>query len=131
MNLSKVFAKKPEVKSVVIADDVATIRTIVTSVFRKADYQTFEARNGDEVLSLARAHKPQLIVLDLQMGNRGGMSAIDELLLDEDLKRIPVVVLSGEKDPAIIALVRDKANVTDYIIKDHLPNVITSLEKHV
>jgi len=59
------------------------------------------------------------------------MSAIDELLLDEDLKRIPVVVLSGEKDPAIIALVRDKANVTDYIIKDHLPNVITSLEKHV
>jgi two-component system sensor histidine kinase/response regulator len=131
MNLSKVFAKKPEVKSVVIADDVTTIRTIVTSVFRKADYQTFEARNGDEVLSLARAHKPQLIVLDLQMGNRGGMSAIDELLLDEDLKRIPVVVLSGEKDPAIIALVRDKANVTDYIIKDHLPNVITSLEKHV
>lgn len=125
------FAKKSDKKKVVVADDVATIRTIVSSVFKKADYQTFEARNGDEVVSLSREHKPQMIVLDLQMGSRGGVSAIDELLLDEELKRIPVVVLSGEKDPAIIKQIRDKANVTDYIIKDQLPNVIQSLEKHV
>lgn len=131
MNLSKIFNKKSDNKTVIVADDVATIRTIVSTVFKKANYQTFEARNGDEVISLAREHKPQLIVLDLQMGSRGGMSAIDELLLDEDLKRIPVVVLSGEKDPAVIEHVRDKANVTDYIIKDQLPNVIQSLEKHV
>lgn len=132
MNLSKMFSnKKTEKKKAIVADDVATIRTIVTSVFKKADYQTFEARNGDEVLSLARTHSPQIIVLDLQMGSRGGVSAIDELLLDDDLKRIPVVVLSGEKDPAIIEQIRDKANVTDYIIKDQLPNVIKSLEKHV
>lgn len=133
MNLSKMFGNKKnaENKKVVIADDVATIRTIVSSVFKKAGYQTFEARNGDEVLSLARTNTPQLIILDLQMGNRGGVSAIDELLLDDDLKRIPVVVLSGEKDPTIIEQVRDKANVTDYIIKDQLPNVIKSLEKHV
>ena len=132
MNLSKMFASKAtDKKKVVVADDVATIRTIVTGVFKKAGYQTFEARNGDEVLSLARANDPQLIVLDLQMGSRGGVSAIDELLIDDDLKRIPVVVLSGEKDPAIIEQVRDKANVTDYIIKDQLPNVIKSLEKHV
>ena len=130
MNLSKIFAKKPVIKKVIIADDVATIRTIVISVFKKAQYQTFEARNGDEVLSLARTHKPQLIVLDLQMGSRGGMSAIDELLLDEELKRIPVVVLSGEKDPKLIEQIKAKTNVTDYIIKDHLPNVISSLEKH-
>lgn len=131
MNFSKIFAKKTETKKVIVADDVATIRTIVSSVFKKAKYQTFEARNGDEVLSLARTHKPQLIVLDLQMGSRGGISAIDELLLDDDLKRIPVVVLSGEKDPKLIEQVKTKANVTDYIIKDQLPNVISSLEKHV
>jgi CheY-like chemotaxis protein len=131
MSLTKIFAKKPKSKKVIVADDVATIRTIVSSVFRKAEYQTFEARNGDEVLSLARTHKPQLIVLDLQMGSRGGMSAIDELLLDDDLKRIPVVVLSGEKDPKLIERVKAKANVTDYIIKNQLPNVISSLQKHV
>ena len=130
MNLSKIFAKKPVVKKVIIADDVATIRTIVSSVFKKAQYQTFEARNGDEVLSLARTHKPHLIVLDLQMGSRGGMSAIDELLIDDTLKHIPVVVLSGEKDPKLIEQIKAKTNVTDYIIKDHLPNVISSLEKH-
>ncbi|MBT5833120.1 MAG: response regulator [Candidatus Latescibacteria bacterium] len=131
MTLSKIFNKKPDEKTVIVADDVATIRTIVSTVFKKAGYKTFEARNGDEVLSLAREHKPQIIVIDLQMGSRGGISAIDELLLDEELKRIPVVVLSGEKDPKIIEQVRGNANVTDYIIKDQLPNVIKSLEKHV
>lgn len=131
MNLSKFFDKKKAGKSVIIADDVATIRAISSSVFKKAGYQILEARNGDEVLTQARAHKPNLIVLDLQMGNRGGVSAIDELLLDDDLKHIPVVVLSGEDDPTIINQIKAYANVTDYIVKNQLPNVIESLKKHV
>lgn len=131
MNLSRIFAKKEDNKKVIIADDVATIRTISGSVFKKANYQILEARNGDEVLTLARAHKPNLIVLDLQMGNRSGISAIDELLLDDDLKHIPIVVLSGEDDPNTIKQIKAYANVRDYIIKSHLPNVIESLKKHV
>ena len=131
INLSKMFAKKPAEKSVIVAEDVATIRSIVCSVFKKAGYHPYEARNGDEVLTLAREHKPQIIILDLQMGSRGAISTIDELLLDDQLKAIPVVILSGEKDPAIIDRLKGKPNVTDYIIKSHLPTVISSLEKHI
>ena len=71
-----------------VADDVATIRTIVSSVFRPAEYRVLEARNGDEVVAMSRVHRPDLIVLDLQMGNRDGLSAIDELLMDDDLYSI-------------------------------------------
>lgn len=131
MNLSKILGKKEQKKTVIVADDVATIRTIVGSVFKKANYQIFEARNGDEVVNLARAHKPNIIVSDLQMGSRGGLSAIDELLLDDDLKHIPVVVLSGESTSELIEQVKAKSNVIDYIQKDHLPNVISGLRKHV
>ena len=103
---------------------------IVSAVFRKAGFTTFEARNGDEVLSQARHHKPNIIVLDLQMGSRGGQSAIDELLLDPDLVNIPVIVLSGEKDPAVIEQVKSNPNVIDYITKDSLPEVTQKLERH-
>lgn len=131
MNLSNLFSKKKETKTVIIADDVATIRTIAGGVFKKAGYQIFEARNGDEVLSLARTNKPTLIVMDLQMGSRGGISTIEELLLDDTLKTIPVVIISGEKDPGIIEQVTSHANVINYIIKDKLPQVIQELEKHL
>ena len=114
-----------------VADDVATIRTIVSSVFRPAEYRVLEARNGDEVVAMSRVHRPDLIVLDLQMGNRDGLSAIDELLMDDELQAIPVVVLSGEMDSNKIEQVESKANVIDFIAKDHLPNVLENLRKHV
>jgi CheY-like chemotaxis protein len=134
MNLSDLFSKtnpKREPRTVIIADDVATIRTIAGSVFKKAGCQIIEARNGDEVIQLSRTNKPHLIVMDLQMGSRGGVSAIEELLLDSTLKDIPVIILSGTKDPQVISQVKSYANVIDYIVKDHLPLVIQGLEKHV
>jgi len=132
MNLGGLFSskKKSEPQCVLVADDVATIRTIVSSVFRKAEYRVVEARNGDEVITLSREHKPDLIVLDLQMGSRDGLSAIDELLEDGDLQAIPVIVLSGETDLDRVELVKSRANVIDFITKDHLPNVIENLQKH-
>ena len=130
-NTMNLFSKKSQDKCVLIADDVATIRAIVSGPFKKAKYRIVEARNGDEVISSARTHHPNLIVLDLQMGNRGGVSALDELLLDRELGRIPVVVLSGETDETIIKRVKNKSNVVDYISKDNLTQVIENLEKHV
>lgn len=127
----KIFSKKIKASCVLIADDVATIRTIVSGPFKKAEYRIVEARNGDEVLSFARSHNPDLIVLDLQMGNRGGVSALEELLLDPNLAQVPVVILSGEKDETIINSVKNKDNVIDFIGKDNLTQVIENLQKHV
>jgi len=129
--MMKLFSKKPTDQCVLIADDVATIRTIVSGPFKKAKYRIVETRNGDEVVSFSRAHNPNLIILDLQMGNRGGASALDELLLDPKLAQIPIVVLSGEKDETIIQNVKNKDNVVDFISKDNLTQVIENLQKHV
>ena len=127
----KLFSKKPKDQCVLIADDVATIRTIVSGPFKKAKYRIIEARNGSKVVSFAREHHPDLIVLDLQMGGQDGVSALDELLLDRHLARIPVVVLSGETDTTIIKRAKNRANVVDYIGKENLTQVIENLEKHI
>lgn len=127
----KIFAKRPKDQCVLIADDVATIRTIVSGPFKKAKYRIVEARNGDEVVSFTRSHRPDLIILDLQMGSRGGVSTLDELLLDRHLATIPVVILSGEKDTTIIKRAQNKDNVVDYISKDNLTQVIEGLGKHI
>ena len=127
----KIFAKRPKDQCVLIADDVVTIRTIVSGPFKKAKYRIVEARNGDEVVSFTRSHRPDLIILDLQMGSRGGVSTLDELLLDRHLATIPVVILSGEKDTTIIKRAQNKDNVVDYISKDNLTQVIEGLGKHI
>ena len=65
------------------------------------------------------------------MGSRGDVSALDELLLDRELAKIPIVILSGEKDTTIIKRAQNKTNVVDYISKDNLTQVIENLEKHI
>ena len=129
-----ILLKSPETsnpKKVIVADDVITIRTIVGKVFKKAEYQVLEATNGQEVIDLAKTQSPDLIVMDLRMAGRDGLSAIYELQMTKDLGQIPIVILSGETDQKVVEKVKSFSNVITFIQKDHLSHVIQELEKHV
>ena len=78
MNLSSLFSKQKQ-RTVSSADDVATIRMIVASVFRKVGLEIIETRNGEEVLVMVKAHPPDLIVLDLHMGIKDGITTLNYL----------------------------------------------------
>ena len=79
---------------VLICDDDALVREVVKTMLTGAGYRVWTASNGSEVLALARAVKPDVIVLDLLMPGIGGREAAANLKRDAETADIPIVILS-------------------------------------
>ncbi|MGE0847094.1 MAG: response regulator [Flavobacteriaceae bacterium] len=58
-------------------------------------YDTVETRNGIEALDLARKHRPDLILMDIQLPEVSGLEVTKWLKEDDDLCAIPVVAVTA------------------------------------
>jgi CheY-like chemotaxis protein len=84
----------------VVENDPGT-RDVLGTLLRQEGYSAREARDGREALASLRAGpKPDCILLDLLMRGMGGRQFRAEQLRDPNLRRIPVLVLSGEPGAA-------------------------------
>jgi CheY-like chemotaxis protein len=82
-------------KKILVVDDELDMRTFVCSLLGTCGYKTIVTTNGLEGIQKARKAKPELIVLDVMMPKEGGIQMYRELKTDDDLKHIPVIMLSG------------------------------------
>ena len=74
--------------------------------------------NGEEVLKVARARKPDLMLLDLVMPIKNGFEVLTELQQDKKYKGIPVIVLSNLGQDSDMAKAKALGAV-DYFIKSN------------
>ncbi len=81
-----------------VIDDDADLREIYLLNLNRENFDAVLAKDGNEGLSIIREHKPDAIILDLQMPNKNGFEVLAELSTDRDLKTIPVVILSNADD---------------------------------
>ena len=58
-------------------------------------YQTIQTSNGLEALDLARLHRPDLILMDIQLPEISGLEVTKWLKEDDELSRIPVIAGDG------------------------------------
>jgi DNA-binding response OmpR family regulator len=82
-------------KKVLVVDDEEDVRTFLETVLAKHGYDVITAANGVEGLKLAREAKPALITLDLMMPKQSGTDMYRNLQKNEELVKIPVIVISG------------------------------------
>ena len=82
-------------KKILTVDDDPDIIAFVKTVLEENGYMPLVARNGEAGLSMVRDEKPALVILDVLMPKQSGIRMYREMKFDEDLKDIPVVVLSG------------------------------------
>jgi CheY-like chemotaxis protein len=82
-------------KKILIIDDEPDIITFVSAVLEENGYASTSAKDGVEGLEVLRKEKPDLVLLDLMMPKKSGISMFQELRKDEDLRNIPVVVVTG------------------------------------
>ncbi|HYC59930.1 MAG TPA: response regulator [Thermoanaerobaculia bacterium] len=94
--------------SILVVDDDPSIRKMVIAALRReATAYTFaEAANGREALDAMRDQNPDVVVLDLMMPIVSGWDVLRERADDDELRKIPVIVVSANRDPEVATAVQ-------------------------
>jgi CheY-like chemotaxis protein len=82
-------------KRILVVDDELDMRTFITTLLETSGYKPIIAVNGEDGILKAREKKPAAIILDVMMPREGGIQMYRELKNDEELKDIPVIMLSA------------------------------------
>lgn len=84
---------------VLVADDDPTFRTVMAETLRDAGYDAVTVSNGAEALQyLHRSPPPVSIIVDVTMPVMDGWTFLSERSRDQELRSIPVIVVSGQAD---------------------------------
>ena len=88
---------------VLIVDDSAAIRKILQRVLRQTDVaigQVHEAGDGIEALEALKTKRVGLILSDINMPNMDGIQLLGEIKSQEELKKVPVIMVTTEGSQA-------------------------------
>ena len=107
--------------TLLVVDDEKQNRLLLTELF-EGEYKIIQAKNGLQALELARAHAPDLILLDVLMPEMDGMAVIRALKRDDATRHIPVIFITALDSAADEELGLDLGAV-DYIAKRFHPPI--------
>jgi CheY-like chemotaxis protein len=95
---------------ILIVDDSLTIRIALRRLLGLLDSELVltEADDGAKGLALMQAQRPDLVLADLNMEPMNGLEMIERMRADASLAQTPVVVISSEGDPEVLAELKKK-----------------------
>ncbi len=99
-----------------IDDNPANLQLVARMLELRPGITILVAQQGGQGLELAQAHRPDLILLDLQLPDLSGEQVLQRLLDDPATARIPVVIFSADATPGQQTRLR-AAGATDYLTK--------------
>ena len=86
---------KPKVPLILIVDDSDITRASLTRLFDEYNCKTESCEDGLFGIQKAIAHRPDIIILDILMPNLDGIKTLQIKKVIDEVKQIPVIVLSG------------------------------------
>lgn len=116
-------------KNILIVDDSSTMRKIVTRCLRQAGLefdQILEAGDGQEALQVLVDQSVDLVLSDINMPNMDGLTFLKEKAANDDIKDIPVVMISTESGADIIGEAKALGAVGS-IKKPFTPDVVNQI----
>lgn len=108
-----------------VVDDEIEICDFVKSFFSERDFDVYTAHNGDEAVALVRANMPQIVLLDMKMPVKDGMSTLKELC---EMQNSPKIIMVTAVDDVDKMQTAKECGAVEYITK---PLVLEDLEKSV
>ena len=94
------------VQTILVASDAPTVRREVEAVISGPDVEVHSVTSGPEVVAFVAEQSPDLVIVDMQMGNMGGMAVTLELRLEESydaVSHIPVLMLLDRRPDVFLA----------------------------
>lgn len=88
-------------------EDVPSIQVVTRIALEKlGGFRILSCASGAEALAQVRQFDPDMILLDLELPQMDGLELLQQLAQLIDLQRIPVVLLTGRKEPVQLADLR-------------------------
>lgn len=118
-----------EKKTILIIDDSNTNVVLLEAILSTKGFETMTALSVKEAKLLIKKNKPDLILLDLLMPEISGFDFLEELESNEDLKVIPVIIVSALTDDLNIKKTR-KMGAVEFIKKPvNINTLVTVVEE--
>ncbi|MBF0476640.1 MAG: response regulator [Deltaproteobacteria bacterium] len=97
-----------ETKTILVVEDNEINMKLVKTLLTIKNYIVLEAGDGEKGIELARIHKPDLILMDIQLPGMDGLTATQAIKSEADLSCIPIVALTshamrGDEERALAA----------------------------
>lgn len=88
-------------KKILIIDDEPDVLTFIGTLLRKNGYDVIEACDGVEGMKKVIDERPDLVCLDLLMPEKTGIKMYHEMRKDQELKKVPVIMVTGFMAPKV------------------------------
>jgi DNA-binding response OmpR family regulator len=112
-------------RKILVVDDESDICDFVKNFFTERGYDVLTAQSGEDAIDIAKAQKPELILLDIKMKGMDGIAALKHLKgIDKD-RRVIMVTALEDQDKMDEAL---RLGACDYVTK---PLMLDYLERTV
>lgn len=113
----------PKGKTILVVDDSATVRKLISSKLEKCGHHVLTAVDGVEAMEVIESVVPDLVLLDITMPRMDGYSVCKLIRAKESVKNVPVVMISG-KDGFFDKVRGRMAGTTGYITKPFGPETL-------
>lgn len=103
---------------VLVVDDNINFLQLAQMALGTDDYEVFTATDGQDGLEQARILKPDIILMDVMMPRVSGLEMMRMLLAEEELKDIPVLVMTASHfDPSTEQVFKQERNIKGFLQK--------------
>ncbi|TLS36695.1 response regulator [Pseudalkalibacillus caeni] len=85
-------------KKILIVDDQYGIRILLNEIFQKEGYETYQAANGVQALSIVKSEDPQLVILDMKIPGMDGLEILKRIKEMETKAQVIIMTAYGELD---------------------------------
>lgn len=121
-------------KKILFIEDESALQKTFGEILGKEGYEVTPALDGELGIKLAKAKKPDLILLDLILPKINGFDVLKQLKADEETKEIPVIVLTnlegiGDVDKVIEAGAMTYLVKAQYSLEEVVEKIRTSLSR--
>jgi len=117
---------------ILLIEDDSFISHAYTDGLGRAGFEMIAASNGEEGIEKIKSENPNLILLDLIMPIKNGFEVLEEIKKDDNLKNIPVIILSNLGQKSDIEKGKTLGAV-DYMVKANfsMEEVVKKIKKYL
>lgn len=116
---------------ILLVEDNEMNRDVLSRLLQRRGYAVLFAEDGETAVSLAKAERPDLILMDISLPQMDGYQATQALRLEPGFENLPIIALTAhamtsDRDRAL------KAGCTDFETKPvEFPRLLAKIEQHL